>query len=131
MITSDDITRQVTSAVEANGPALAQGIDVDGIVAEVIQTYGLVSIDDIDHDEFWALVQRYDATQAVWVTTSAPFGPDGWQVVERESAAQVGVDLGNVELSAADLGCEPGTVCKVALLDDEDHEIRSVEVEAR
>lgn len=63
-ITSTDITRQVTESIEASGdPTLTSSIDVTGIVGEIIQRYGLVDIDTIDHDEYWALVQRHDATQ--------------------------------------------------------------------
>lgn len=58
-------------------------------------------------------------------------GGGGWQVIQRDRARDVGVDLDNAELSAHDLGCAPGTVHRVALLDDEDREIRSVEIEAR
>lgn len=61
MITSTDILRQVAQAVEA-GPS--EGIDVDAIVTEIVQTYGLVDIDTIDTDAFWAIVARHDTTQA-------------------------------------------------------------------
>lgn len=71
-ITDVDIRRQVTAAVEANGPELAQGIDIDGIVREIVETYGLIDIEGwnqvtghelIGFDTFWAIVARHDITQ--------------------------------------------------------------------
>ena len=43
----------------------ADGIDVEAIVEEIGATYGydVASIDDIDTDEYWAIVKRQDATQ--------------------------------------------------------------------
>jgi hypothetical protein len=61
--TDADIGFQVTQAIQASGPELAKGIDVDGIVGEIIQAHGLVDVETIPHDEFWAIVQRHDATQ--------------------------------------------------------------------
>ena len=61
MITSSDITRQVTTAVEAGEGA--NTIDIPGIVSEIIAEHGLVDIDTIDHDDFWAIVARHDSTQ--------------------------------------------------------------------
>lgn len=36
--------------------------DVEAIADEIIQTYGLVDIDTIDTDKYWALVERHDTT---------------------------------------------------------------------
>lgn len=36
--------------------------DIDAIVQEIVDTHGLVSIDDIDTDEYWALIERHDTT---------------------------------------------------------------------
>jgi hypothetical protein len=71
MITYTDIHAQVDTAVKANGAELAEGIDIDAITAEIIDTYGLVDIDAtsedgdpvIEHDVFWAIVAKHDATQ--------------------------------------------------------------------
>jgi hypothetical protein len=63
MLTDADIRRQVTQAVTANGPALAEGIDIDAVVREIIAAYGLVDIDEIG-DNFWEIVARNDSTQA-------------------------------------------------------------------
>lgn len=60
-ITDRDIRRQVASAVGANGSDLAAGIDIDGITAEIQAAYGLIDIETIDHDTFWAIVERHDA----------------------------------------------------------------------
>lgn len=59
MITSDDITRQV----EASLTDWVSDFDVPAIVADIIATYGLVDIDDIDTEEYWALVQTHDVTE--------------------------------------------------------------------
>lgn len=63
MLTDADIRRQVTEAVTANGPELAEGIDIDAVVREIIATYGLVNIDELG-DNFWDIVSRNDSTQA-------------------------------------------------------------------
>ena len=47
-----DIRDQVQQAVDAS----AGTYDVQAITEEIVRTYGLVSINDIDHDEFWAIV---------------------------------------------------------------------------
>lgn len=62
-ITDRDIRAQVRTAVTANGAELAEGIDVDAITDEIIGTYGLVDIEEIDNDAFWGLVRKHDATQ--------------------------------------------------------------------
>jgi hypothetical protein len=62
-ITDRDIREQVGAAISASGQELAEGIDVDGIVSEIIATYGLVGIDDIEGGKFWAMVERHDSTQ--------------------------------------------------------------------
>lgn len=62
MITSADIARQVRTAIEASYGA--DTIDIDGIVGEIITTHGLVDIDTIDHDTFWAIVAAHDTAQA-------------------------------------------------------------------
>lgn len=63
MTTTDrDITAQVTAAIEANGAELAAGIRTDAVVAEIIDTYGLVDVETIEHDAFWAIVERHDAS---------------------------------------------------------------------
>lgn len=63
-ITSTDIRYQVRTAVEAAGDE-AHGIDIEGIVDEIVLVHGLVDVDSIDHDTFWAIVARHDATQPV------------------------------------------------------------------
>lgn len=54
-ITDRDIRDQVQQATEASEGSY----DADAIVREIVQRYGLVSIDTIDHDEFWAIVGQY------------------------------------------------------------------------
>lgn len=62
-ITDRDIRAQVEQTLPGEEP-LRAGIDVDAIVRDIIQTYGLVDIETIDHDDYWAIVQRHDSTQA-------------------------------------------------------------------
>ena len=66
------------------------------------------------------------------VTTAALNTDTGcFEVVEHEQLAGP-VDLSEiVELSAQDLGCEPGSLYRVAIRDTEDNELDAVEVEAR
>lgn len=79
MITSADIASKVDTAVKANGIEHAKGIDIDGIVSEIVETYGLVDIDATDEegepvipfDDFWAIVARHDATQQAETVTLA------------------------------------------------------------
>ncbi len=56
MITDRDIRDQIATAIQEQG----EDFDVDGIVAEIQQTYGLVDIDTIPSAEFWAIVERHD-----------------------------------------------------------------------
>lgn len=138
MITSADIAYQVRNAIESGEGA--DTIDQDAIVRDIIAGHGLVNIDTIDTDAFWAIVARNDASQQT-ITVSAPVGDGSWQVISCDPATDQSlaylrtavsvVDLDQGELSAHDLGCEPGTVYKVAVLDADDQEIRSVEIEAR
>jgi hypothetical protein len=64
MITDRDVREQVATAVNAGGEELAAGIDVDGIVDEILSRYGLVDIEVIDNAEFWKMVTRHDSTQS-------------------------------------------------------------------
>lgn len=50
-ITDRDIRDQITRVVDAQGE-LGEGIDVDGITAEIVQTYGLVDVQTIGGAEF-------------------------------------------------------------------------------
>lgn len=59
IITSDDITRQVNETLTE-----VDGIDMAGIVREIIDTYGRVDLDAIDTDAYWEIVRRHDASQA-------------------------------------------------------------------
>lgn len=63
-MTDQDIRDQVRAAISAGAPEHAEGIDVDAVVSEIISTYGLVHIDNIDDDAFWELIKRHDSTQA-------------------------------------------------------------------
>lgn len=62
MITDRDITDQVALTIQ--GTDNVETIDVVGIVREIIATYGLGDIGDIEDDEYWAIVARHDSTQA-------------------------------------------------------------------
>jgi hypothetical protein len=64
MITDRDVREQVKVTVNAGGEDLAVGIDVDGIVDEILSRYGLVDIEMIDNEEFWEMVARHDSTQS-------------------------------------------------------------------
>lgn len=63
MITSTDIRQQVNTVIDAQAE-LGDTIDRAGIVRDVIDTYGLIDLDTIDHDDFWVIVARHDSTQA-------------------------------------------------------------------
>ena len=54
-ITDHDIATQVAASLGIH----VGDFDVDGIVRDVIAQFGLVSIDDIDETEYWALVEEH------------------------------------------------------------------------
>jgi hypothetical protein len=67
MITRDDIRIQVVDSLQE----WAGDYDVEGIIDEIVTTYGLVDIDTIDpygpygrtepeHAPYWAIVERHD-----------------------------------------------------------------------
>lgn len=58
MITDADIRYQVEQFLWAD-PGSATDFDIDGIVREIVQTYGLVSIDTIDDGEWVAILVRH------------------------------------------------------------------------
>lgn len=51
-ITDTDIHRQVTETTNASDGHY----DVDGIVRTIIDHHGRVDINEIDHDDYWAIV---------------------------------------------------------------------------
>lgn len=54
MITDRDIRDQVQQATDA-----CEGTyDVPAITSAIVARYGLVDIESIDHDEFWAIVSE-------------------------------------------------------------------------
>lgn len=59
-ITRTDIETFVSLTLEASAPE-SDSIDQAGVVSEIIDTYGLVSPESIDHDEFWSIVARHDS----------------------------------------------------------------------
>jgi len=62
-VTLEDLRDRITASITANGDEFAKGIDVDAVAEEIRDTYGSVAIDDIDADEYWAIVAKQDATQ--------------------------------------------------------------------
>ena len=56
MTTDKDIAYQVSTTLAE----LADEHDIGGIVEEIKRTYGLVDIDDIETDEYWAIVKRHN-----------------------------------------------------------------------
>jgi hypothetical protein len=68
MITDTDIRTQVQHSIE--GIDEVGTISVGGIVRDIIDTYGLVDTETIEHDEYWAIVARNDGTQGADVITN-------------------------------------------------------------
>jgi prevent-host-death family protein len=58
---SSDLTTAVRRSIEGH----EEGIDVAAIVEEIGAKYGydIANIDEIDGDEYWAIVRRHDSTQ--------------------------------------------------------------------
>jgi len=72
-------------------------------------------------------------TSRTTTVTTAAFNTNTgcFEVIEREQI-EGPVDLSEiVELSAQDLGCEPGSLFRVAIRDTEDNEVDAVEVKAQ
>jgi hypothetical protein len=63
-ITDNDVRRQVEAALGPEGTPEREGINVDGVVREIVDRFGLVDIDSIDADEFWGIVAAHDVTQS-------------------------------------------------------------------
>lgn len=61
-ITDQDIAYQVSTSLDG----FIDDYNIDDIVRDIIDTYGRVNIDDIDSDEYWAIVERHDTTITVW-----------------------------------------------------------------
>lgn len=59
MITIDDMRAYITRAV-AEGTDDPTRYDIDDIVAEIHQRWGLVNIDTLTHDDFWGIVWLAD-----------------------------------------------------------------------
>lgn len=58
--TDRDVREQVGVSLQGWG----RDYLVEEIVREIIGTYGLVDIDTIDPDEYWAIVDRHDRERA-------------------------------------------------------------------
>ncbi len=55
------LSRQaVTEQVWASLGAFGEEYDVEGIVAAIERVYGLVDIDVVAADEYWAIVEQYE-----------------------------------------------------------------------
>lgn len=66
-ITDRSIAHQVSHTIAFEDAAT---INVDGVVRDIIDTYGLVDVDDIENDEYWAIIARHDSTQRTVVPTA-------------------------------------------------------------
>lgn len=64
MITDRDLRQQIDRTIAAAGPDIADQINVDTLTEEIHRTYGLVDIDTIDPETFWAIAARHDTTPA-------------------------------------------------------------------
>lgn len=60
MISSDDIRTEVIQILDASAGCGSADFDVEGIVHDLISRHGLVPVDEIDSDSFWAVVLRHD-----------------------------------------------------------------------
>jgi len=70
-LSSNDIRDQVTLIL-----AESVGVfDVGGIVRDIIDTHGLIAVDDVDSVEFWAIVQAHETLQAL---CESPISGPAW-----------------------------------------------------
>jgi len=51
--------RDMRQAVDVALGTYADDFDIDGIVTELHRAHGLVDIDGLDTDEFWAVVEQH------------------------------------------------------------------------
>lgn len=63
-ITDRDVAFQVEQSLPPKGSPEREGIDADAITATVIERFGLVDIDTIDHNEYWQIVREHDTSQS-------------------------------------------------------------------
>jgi hypothetical protein len=62
VITDRDIREQVARSID--GADESENFDVEAITDEIRSTYGLVDIDAIPAEEYWAIVAKHDRTGA-------------------------------------------------------------------
>ncbi|MGI5122799.1 hypothetical protein ACQEU5_25110 [Marinactinospora thermotolerans] len=55
----NDLTAQIASTLGS----YEADYDVEGIADEIMDAYGLVHVDAIDTDAYWAIVERHDQAQ--------------------------------------------------------------------
>jgi hypothetical protein len=63
-ITDRDVAFQVEQSLPPKGSPEREGIDTEAVTAAVIERFGLVDIDTIDHDEYWRIVREHDTTHS-------------------------------------------------------------------
>jgi prevent-host-death family protein len=66
VLSLDEIVQFVTSSVTANGEELAEGIDIEAAAKELRDVYEIDTrqdLEDLDHDTYWAIIRKHDATQ--------------------------------------------------------------------
>lgn len=56
-VTPEDIANSVTTTLMGG---YANDFDIDGIVSDIISTYGLVDITTMPIPEYWAIVQNHE-----------------------------------------------------------------------
>jgi hypothetical protein len=112
-----------------NGDVIA---DVD-LADEAREIDWKESLDGLSVDDIFERNTR----KVRWITTSVRNDSGAWEVIATEDVDWLGHPVGLdeldkvVDVSVGDLGCEPGTLVKLALVDRGSHEIRTREVEAR
>ncbi|SRR6266566_2339860 len=124
MTTTDrDIRDQVQRAVDASEGTY----DVDAIIRDIVQRYGLVDVDTIDHDEFRALVAEHVIDGTITIDTQVRNPSGSWETIETETA-KAPFGLANAEISATDIGGEPGQPIRIETRDSTGAVLDSIEI---
>lgn len=117
MLTNLDARANVIAAIEA-GDATRDDFDIDAIVQGVYAATGAYDTEAMEASEFWSLVEENELTGPKNLVTKTQNDSGAWEIVETEDAGDVtSANLADmIDISATDLGCQPGTEYRVELV---------------
>ena len=113
MLTDIAARHAIANAINA-GDAHHTQYDLDAIVAGLREATGGYDIEAMPHDDFWKLVQDNDLSAETITVRTIATHQETEQVIDTETTTRAVLPLAdNLDLSAADLGCEPGSTHRI------------------